>query len=916
MANINIKRAPEFNLQNVRTATPQSAAPVFEKLTNTFLNMANERVAEESYNRGLQSQMDAGTSPVAEESGLFGMQTTSSKAFNKGARLALLSNKQSELDTTLTEIETKYQYNPTEMRKKLDEYKGKFLADVPATVRPDLSLHYAKASNNALQRSSLLAVGLEQDRQKASIVERATDLSNTVGALSLNYGANEATINEKLNDFFSLVDQASTATDDGPPVIDPVTAFKLKNSAKETIAINAIKGNYDRLGTIQEKQAFIEKLKNGELISGVTSNSSSPEQLAERISAVESGGNAYAKNPNSSATGAGQFLKATWLSLMKSNEPELVRGMSDDEILKLRNDKALSLKMIGVYADDNRGYLAAKGLATDDGSLYLAHFAGPEGAAKVLSSDGKESVESILGSEVVKANSFLKGMNADDLKEWANGKVGNAPVVEPSTMNIMGVISGGDVAALSSGFQSKLETEMNKLHAQTVAENKRNQKEWKDDFTKTLEVYQKTGAGEEDVIAGLSTGIKLGSPDVQDLGEKANAARMANRIASTPGMTATGLQASHDEIQRRVQSGEIDRYQGMLTAEALQAKADDLRKAEDGGSLPELRASQGMAPEVLPHDFSKPESASQARLSRQAVTDDPKQLLSDQDASRASEIWKEGGSQEREKVVGYMGQLAGNDPRAVFTLAKKVAKSDPAFGQVVGMAASSNTKEREVAASSMRGLNFMKVNEATIQDVPNLRRYFTEKLSEIIPDRSGNSISGMVDVAIGRYVDNKVRTGDYKDDDNKFSREEADKALHDIIGVKDTYSIRPTGGDRQKIIPYKYGVSASEMELRINATNDEALKNMNGGMFPRDITGLEINSRQLRRSKFVPVGRDGEEYIYVAQYKDKATGEYRNLLSGKVSNGVPVPFIYRFSQAPDKIQLGDSEGALFRGDIK
>ena len=69
-----------------------------------------------------------------------------------------------------------------------------------------------------------------------------------------------------------------------------------------------------------------------------------------------------------------------------------------------------------------------------------------------------------------------------------------------------------------------------------------------------------------------------------------------------------------------------------------------------------------MAPEVLPHDFSKPESASQARLSRQAVTDDPKQLLSDQDASRASEIWKEGGSQEREKVVGYMGQLAGNDP--------------------------------------------------------------------------------------------------------------------------------------------------------------------------------------------------------------------------------------------------------------
>ncbi|TGU55137.1 M23 family metallopeptidase, partial [Mesorhizobium sp. M00.F.Ca.ET.186.01.1.1] len=49
------------------------------------------------------------------------------------------------------------------------------------------------------------------------------------------------------------------------------------------------------------------------------------ETLTERIVHVESGGSARAKNPNSSATGAGQFITKTWIRMMNTYRPDLAR---------------------------------------------------------------------------------------------------------------------------------------------------------------------------------------------------------------------------------------------------------------------------------------------------------------------------------------------------------------------------------------------------------------------------------------------------------------------------------------------------------------------------------------------------------------------------------------------------------------
>jgi hypothetical protein len=167
--------------------------------------------------------------------------------------------------------------------------------------------------------------------------------------------------------------------------------------------------------------------------------------LSDLIVGAESGGNATATNPNSSATGAGQFINGTWLSMIKQHRPDLAEGKSDQDILAMRNDPALSKEMVDAYAADNQAILQKNGLPVTPGTTYLAHFAGPKGAVSVLQADPNAPVGGVLGEAVVKANPFLKNMTVGGLLAWADKKMGGsqpapaapasppgAPVVLPS----------------------------------------------------------------------------------------------------------------------------------------------------------------------------------------------------------------------------------------------------------------------------------------------------------------------------------------------------------------------------------------------------------------------------------------------------------------------------------------------------
>ena len=96
---------------------------------------------------------------------------------------------------------------------------------------------------------------------------------------------------------------------------------------------------------------------------------------------------------------------------------------SDEDILGLRGDFALSREMTIKFTEENRTYLIKHGFDPTDAALYLAHFAGKTGAVRLLKAHRDTPVEKILSPEAVEANQFLKGQTPATLYAWAGKKM-------------------------------------------------------------------------------------------------------------------------------------------------------------------------------------------------------------------------------------------------------------------------------------------------------------------------------------------------------------------------------------------------------------------------------------------------------------------------------------------------------------
>ncbi|MCS3726467.1 hypothetical protein [Bradyrhizobium betae] len=148
--------------------------------------------------------------------------------------------------------------------------------------------------------------------------------------------------------------------------------------------------------------------------------------LTNQIVRAESSGRATATNDHSSALGAGQFLRGTWLEMLAKYRPDLTG--TPDELAALRKDPRLSAEMVEAYAGENAKRLVRAGHEATPGNVYLTHFAGPSGALKILAADPASSARSILGDDAVTANPFLDRMTIGDVRSWADRKMRAQPL--------------------------------------------------------------------------------------------------------------------------------------------------------------------------------------------------------------------------------------------------------------------------------------------------------------------------------------------------------------------------------------------------------------------------------------------------------------------------------------------------------
>jgi hypothetical protein len=140
------------------------------------------------------------------------------------------------------------------------------------------------------------------------------------------------------------------------------------------------------------------------------------------------------KNPSSSAVGHFQFTKGTWLEYA----PKVTNtaGMSEAQILALRNDRPTAEKAMQLFTADNGAYLRGHGEEDSPGNLSLAHFLGKADAVKALKAervDPSRPIKDVIDPRSYAANEktvFSKHQTVGDVVAWANKRIG-ATVDQP-----------------------------------------------------------------------------------------------------------------------------------------------------------------------------------------------------------------------------------------------------------------------------------------------------------------------------------------------------------------------------------------------------------------------------------------------------------------------------------------------------
>lgn len=159
---------------------------------------------------------------------------------------------------------------------------------------------------------------------------------------------------------------------------------------------------------------------------GASSLGSAVDGFVDRVVKVESGGNRFAKNPDSSATGVGQFIESTWINLFKKHFPDRAEGMSRQAMLALRTDAAISRRLIEEYARENAVVLQKAGVSVDEAALQLAHFLGAGDAAKVLNAAPGTPLAGLISSKSIAANPTILGggKTVEDAVAYAQRRAG------------------------------------------------------------------------------------------------------------------------------------------------------------------------------------------------------------------------------------------------------------------------------------------------------------------------------------------------------------------------------------------------------------------------------------------------------------------------------------------------------------
>ncbi|WP_019905713.1 phage tail length tape measure family protein [Methylobacterium sp. 77] len=193
--------------------------------------------------------------------------------------------------------------------------------------------------------------------------------------------------------------------------------------------------------------------------------------------AAESGGNNYAKNQRSSALGAGQFLKSTFVELFRRYDTEAAaeidaasanQKIADDTIAQLRTNRPISEKYIGIYLQQITKELTDTGYAGTPRNAQLGYFLGPGSAKKFLDADPSANAASVDRAAAAKNPEVFKNGAAtvQDVLDYAQKRAtGNNAPARASNERVVAIRAEAAAYDQSASRQEYLRTVQDQLNA-------------------------------------------------------------------------------------------------------------------------------------------------------------------------------------------------------------------------------------------------------------------------------------------------------------------------------------------------------------------------------------------------------------------------------------------------------------------
>ena len=163
--------------------------------------------------------------------------------------------------------------------------------------------------------------------------------------------------------------------------------------------------------------------------------------LMDKIIQVESGGR-NTGTQGSSAFGVAQMTKGTFEGLAQKAKPgSSLYGKTFEDMKK---DVNLQREALSVLTSQNQSALTGAGVGASDAATYLAHFLGVGGAIRVLQASSGTPLSQVVSPDALAANPgvFGKMSTVDDLKNWADRKMGGGGYAVSGAAGFRGSMSG------------------------------------------------------------------------------------------------------------------------------------------------------------------------------------------------------------------------------------------------------------------------------------------------------------------------------------------------------------------------------------------------------------------------------------------------------------------------------------------